>query len=319
MSASEIALMPQLACPQCHMTVSVLDGLAAARPCPSCGQVMELAEDETPVEEAEVAEEELAPRFVAVEVSNTAPGRPTVVLPAGEAPEFKPSRAAEGWLTVGHGLTLMRRGALIALVQPIGVGLILLLNRLGVMTFTPATLDAPAGAIAWLAFLLTALPVIAAGIVFILGLLCAYRVPPRTGARPLMLVAAAGTALTMLLIFAASFAWLVATDAREFRVVMVMLGLAVGVGLATEAVFLSGLALIGFFVKRPAVGRVVFAFGIICVGTTVALLSAWVATDRSASLGLLLLAEMCAAGVLVLYLLVLTQAHKAVLTKTAEE
>jgi hypothetical protein len=99
----------------------------------------------------------------------------------------------------------------------------------------------------------------------------------------------------------------------------VTLGIAIGVGLATEAVFLSGLALIGFFVKRPAVGRVVFAFGITGVGTTVALLSAWVATDRSASLGLLLLAEMCAAGLLVLYLLVLTQAHKAVLTKTAEE
>src|SRR5207248_2247623 len=147
--------MPQLACPNCRMTVSVLDGVAAHRPCPSCGGVMALAEDDGVVEDAEVAEPEIPTRFVAVEVSDEArPVRPTVVLPPSEAPAFKPTRSAGAWLTVGRGLTLLRRGVLVALVQPVAVGLLLLLDRLNLTAFTPAA-EGSVPAPAWLAFVLT--------------------------------------------------------------------------------------------------------------------------------------------------------------------
>jgi hypothetical protein len=310
--------MPQLVCPTCGMTVSVLDGLAAERPCSSCGTAMTLTED-APIEEAEVAEPEFAARFVAVEVSDSAPARPTVVLPESEPPTFKPTRSAEAWLTVGHGLSLMRRGTLVALLQPVSIVGLLLLDRLNVMAFVPSTVNDPATATAWIAFVLTIVPVTLAGTLFVLGRLCMYRVPPRTGARGLMLAATVGSVMSVLLGWAASGAWLVPSDGTHFPLLLVTLAVAGGVTLLTEIVFLLGLVHIGRFVKRPAVGRVAVGFVAGLGGSIAALLAVWLVSNRRAGVGLLLLGEACAAVLLLLYLLVLTQARRTVLTKTADE
>ncbi len=161
--------MPQqLACPNCQMVVNVFEAFATERTlCPSCQSEMKPFVDYE--EEPVVAEPIEPPRFVAVELdADASPPRPTVVVPHAPPPQWKPTPVARAWITVARGLDLQRCGTLIVLMQALGTLVVLALAR---------------DNLAWVGFLLTYLAVGATGILFVIGRLCCYRVPPRTGAR----------------------------------------------------------------------------------------------------------------------------------------
>ena len=306
--------MPQqLACPNCRMTVNVLEAFAAERTlCPGCRA--EMAPVPESQEEAIVAEPDDPPPLVAVELADDArPPRPTVLVPHGPPPNFKPTPVAQAWTTVAHGLALQRWGVLVALVRPVGLLVLVLLDRIDLVRIAQAEdRNTPA---AWAFFFLTYAVVAATGALLVIGRFYCYRVPPKTKARIWMAVASAGTAVATLFALVMSLTNVATTDERYLKVLHAGQLVALGLWLAAEWAFLLGLGRIGHFVKRP--GLALFSYVTAVAAALVPGLG--VAFVLRGSAHLILELEIAVNGLCVLYLFLLNAAQSAVSTRTPDE
>jgi hypothetical protein len=310
--------MPQqLACPNCQMTVSVSDATAGARTlCPGCQTEMTPVEEEEPIvgeEEEPEPPEPLGMRLVEVS-AEASPPRPTVMMEASEPPRWKPTPVAQAWTTVATGLRIQRWGVFVALLQPAGMFVLLLLSRFGGVRL--AAEDDVLPPAAWVGFGLTYLVIGVSGGLFVFGRLCCFRVPARTGAYLWIALAFAGTAVATLVALLTGWESFVPSSVDPLsRLRFAGRWTAFGLWMLSEWAFLWALNRVGHFVKHRGLVRLT---GMTALGVTL-LAGLVVATDLSGGGRFAPILEAVFAGVCVLYVFLLGTARSAVLVKTPEE
>jgi hypothetical protein len=304
--------MPQqLACPKCQLVVSAPEALTAAPTlCPGCQAEMEPFDDDTgePIE-AEV-EEPADMRTMAVEVGpDAAPARPTVMVPESEPPKWKPTAGAEAWRTVALGLHLQRWAICVALLQPIGILLLGLLNWLDIVHIAGAQGVPTTATYLFVGLILGVVAV--TGVLLLLGRYCCYRVPPKVGARAWMGIASMGTAVATLCGLATGVTFILPTDPGFLQVLDGGQLVTLGVWLVAEWSFLWGLGRIGHFVKRPNLAL----FSLVTAVAALLIPGLGIALVLGHAPRLFPVLELALAGLCVMYLLLLRAACDAVQTK----
>jgi hypothetical protein len=303
--------MPQqLACPKCQMVVSAPEALTVAPAlCPGCQAEMAPVEEDTNEPIVGEVDEPGALQMRAVEVgTDVAPPRPTVMVPHSEPPKWKATAVAEAWRTVARGLELQRWAMVIALLLPIGV---LVLNVLQWLDVAPITGVAGAPTAATWAFLGLVFGVVSlTGGLLVFGRLFCYRVPPNAGARLWMGVASIGTAVATL-VGLASVTFLLPTDVGFLKVLHGVELVTLGIWLAAEWAFLWGLGRIGNFVKRPQLAL----FSLVTAVAALLVPALGLALVLGGARRLFLVLEIALAALCVMYLLLLRAAGNAVQTK----
>ncbi len=294
--------MPQqLACPKCRMVVSAPEAVTAAPAlCPSCQAEMTPVEEDTSEPIVAEVDEPAAMRMMLVEVG---------AVPHSEPPKWKPTAVAEAWRTVAQGLNLQRWALVVAILQPIGILVLDLLDSFGIVQLIEAGGLSKSANVVLLVLIVGVGSV--AGVLLIFGRLCCYRVPPKTGARLWMGVAGAGTAIATPSALVTSVTFLFATDTHFIGVLHAGELVTLGLWLAAEWSFLYGLSRIGHFVKRR---ELAFFSGVTAVAATLVPLLG-MALVLGGARRMFFVFEVALAGLCVMYLLLLRAACNAVQEK----